>query len=354
MYFYWLVEAARPPPSISEILFANSKRLLYYNYMERHTATSMECQFCGSSARYLGKNRGGTIRYQCRSCKKTFTENPTPVFHTEEYLNEERGRLAIQLLVEGASVRTAERITGLHRDAILKLLEVAGKRSESLMTRLIRNVRATDVQADEIWGYVYKKEGHKRPEEYEDETMGDAYCWVAFERHTKLVLAWTLGKRTLRHAFELMFKLRRATTLDKFQLTTDGLRAYLPAVDEMLGDRVDFAQLIKVYTQPEQVETRYSPAQIAEAIPVIISGNPDPAKICTSHVERNNLTMRMQIRRLTRLTNGFSKKWENLRYALALHFAYYNFCRIHGSLRVTPAMEAGITDRVWTLTELLG
>jgi hypothetical protein len=151
-----------------------------------------------------------------------------------------------------------------------------------------------------------------------------------------------------------MRKVRRATSSEsRFQLTSDGLRAYLPAVDEILSDRCSFAQLIKYYAQPRETEARYSPPEFAEAVPVVISGNPDPAKICTSHVERQNLTMRTQIRRLTRLTNGFSKKLENHRAAIALHFAYYNWCRIHGSLRVTPAMEAGITDHVWELEELL-
>jgi hypothetical protein len=127
----------------------------------------------------------------------------------------------------------------------------------------------------------------------------------------------------------------------------------VPAVDEMLGDRCDFAQLIKFYSQQREGEQRYSPAEIVEVVPVVINGTPDPARICTSHVERQNLTMRMQIRRLTRLTNGFSKKVESHRAAIALHFASYNFCRIHGSLRVTPAMEAGITDRVWSISKLV-
>jgi hypothetical protein len=139
----------------------------------------------------------------------------------------------------------------------------------------------------------------------------------------------------------------------RFQLTTDGLKSYITAVDAMLLDRCDFAQLIKVYASPREGEQRYSPADVVEAIPIVVSGNPDPAKICTSHVERQNLTMRMQIRRLTRLTNGFSKKLENHRAAVALHFGFYNFCQLHGSLRVTPAMGAGITDHVWDVRELL-
>jgi hypothetical protein len=162
------------------------------------------------------------------------------------------------------------------------------------------------------------------------------------------------GSPHARKAVELMFEVRRATSPDsRFQLTTDGNKSYLAAVDEMLLDRCDFAQLIKIYSQPQENEHRYSPAGVVEAIPVVISGNPDPKKICTSHVERQNLTMRIQIRRLTRLMNAFSKNLENHKAAIALHFAYYNFRRIHGSLRVTPAMGAGLTGHVWELAEIL-
>lgn len=312
------------------------------------------CPNCGNASKRFGKHRNGLQRYRCTKCGKTFTEAHERGFRIEDYLDEERGRMALQLLIEGCSVRTAERITGIHRDAILKLMLLAGMRCELLMDWRIRNVPVTDVQADEIWGFIGKKEGHKTPEEYANDAIGDCYCWVALDRPTKLVLAFVVGRRTLDNAFALMGKVRRASSADtRFQLTTDGLNSYVPAVDEMLLDRCDFAQLIKIYAQPRESEARYSPPEFAEAVPVVINGNPDPAKICTSHVERQNLTMRMQIRRLTRLTNGFSKKLENHRAAIALHFAYYNFCRIHGSLRVTPAMEAGITDHVWSLSELL-
>lgn len=206
----------------------------------------MECRFCGEPARFLGRNRGGTLRYQCRTCRRPFTDNPTHVFQTAEYLNDARGLLAVQLLVEGTSIRTAERIAGLHRDALIKLLEIAGRRCEAVRDRLFRNIRLTDIQCDEIWGFVYKKEGHKWPDETENQFTGDAWCWIAFDRPTKLVVAWTLGKRTLEKAFELMLKVRRGTSPGcRFQLTTDGLKSYVPAVDEMLSERCDFAQLIK-------------------------------------------------------------------------------------------------------------
>lgn len=262
--------------------------------------------------------------------------------------------MAIRMLVEGCSVRTVERLTGIRRDSIIDLLLIAGRRCEKLMDSL-RNVSATDIQMDEAWNFIYCKEAHKEGTAREDdETIGDCYNWVAIDRPTKMVLAFVCGKRTGENAMELARKVRRVTNPDvRFQLTTDGLRAYIDAVDTMLLDRCDFAQLIKVYSAPQDNEHRYSPADVVEAIPIVISGNPDPAKICTSHVERQNLTMRMQIRRMTRLTNGFSKKIENHRAAVALHFGFYNFCQLHGSLRVTPAMEAGVTDHVWDVAELL-
>lgn len=317
-------------------------------------AKSSACPACGGSSKRFGHHRNGLQRFRCLDCRKTFTEDHQAPFRVEDYLLTPQGLMALKLLLEGTSVRSAERLTGLHRDAILRLLVEAGKRCEKVMDRLVRDIPVSEVQTDEAWGYCGKKEGHKRPEEYQDETIGDVWTWVAIERHTKLILAFAVGKRSLDKAFELMLKLRRATSPhQRFQLTSDGLRAYVTAVDEMLGDRCDFGQLIKFYSQPVQNEQRYSPAKMVEAVPVAVYGDPDPSKICTSHVERQNLTMRMQIRRLTRLTNAFSKKLENHKAAIALHMAYYNFCRLHGSIRVTPAMEAAISDHVWQLSELL-
>jgi IS1 family transposase len=257
------------------------------------------------------------------------------------------------MLVEGCSVRTVERLTGIRRDTIIDLLLIAGRKCEKLMDSL-RNVPATDIQMYECWNCVYCKEKNKGPEDAHNDEIGDCYNWVAIDRPTKLVLAFVVGRRTSANAMELCRKVRRATSPDvRFQLTTDGLQAYIAAVDEMLLDRWDFAQLVKIYASPREGEQRYSPADCTGALKVVISGNPDKSKICTSHGERQNLTMRMQIRRLTRLTNGFSKKLDNHKAAVALHFGFYNFCQLHGTLRVTPAMEAGITDHVWDVTELL-
>lgn len=314
----------------------------------------MSCPTCHIECKRFGKHRNGLQRYRCRKCGKTFTEEHERPFRVEDYLNDGRGLMAIRLLLEGCSIRTAERLTDIRAASICDLLFIAGIRCELMLEARVRNVPATDIQADEIWGFIGKKEKNKGPEEAHDDSIGDCYTWVAMDRETKMVLAFVVGRRTLGNAMELMRKVRRATSpKSRFQLTTDGLNAYIAAVDEMLLDRCDFAQLIKIYAAPREGEQRYSPAEVVEAVPVVISGDPDPEKICTSHVERQNLTMRMQIRRLTRLTNAFSKKLENHRAAMALHFAYYNFCRVHGSLRVTPAMEAGISDHVWTISELL-
>ena len=184
-------------------------------------------------------------------------------------------------------------------------------------------------------------------------TVGDAYTFVGIERNSKLVLAWHLGRRTERDTVAFTEKLAAATE-GSFQVTTDGFRAYQDAVVLSLGAQgVDFAQLVKLYAADVESETRYSPAECIGCKKVPVFGHPDMGKVSTSHVERQNLTMRMHMRRLTRLTNAFSKNWEKLYAMLALYFAWYNFCRIHQTLRVTPAMEAGISDHVWEISELL-
>ncbi len=266
----------------------------------------------------------------------------------------DRAITALQLLLEGMSVRSVERVTEIHRDTILKLLVLTGERCQQLMRERIQNLNVTDVQADEIWGYVFKKEGHKWDHEKETEGIGDAYCFIGIERETKLVLAWHLGKRDAANTDKFVHKLALATSHQRYQLTTDGWKAYVRAVEMFLRGRVHFAQLVKVYGASREGEQRYSPAEVVDAVPCIVSGNPDRDKICTSHVERQNLSIRMGMRRMTRLTNGFSKKWENLEAAYSLWFAYYNFCRRHQSLRITPAMEQGLTDHQWTVRELVG
>jgi IS1 family transposase len=257
--------------------------------------------------------------------------------------------------VEGNSVRSTERITGVHRDTVLHLLEVVGERCEQIMDEHIQGIPLTCVEADEIWGFVGKKEGHKTEEEKRDRKLGDSYTFVDIEAKSKLVVCFLLGRRDLSSAIAFMEKLQRATG-KRFQLTTDGLKAYIEAVDTIFGPGIDYAQLVKSYKLDEigNLARRYSPGDFVSAVKVPVMGKPDMDRVSTSYVERQNLTMRMSMRRLTRLTNAFSKKWENMEKALALHFAYYNFCRVHQSLRITPAMEAGISDHIWTLEELIG
>lgn len=265
------------------------------------------------------------------------------------YTPSDKAVMILSMLVEGVSVRSIERLTGVHRDTILRLLVLAGQRCERLLEERIRAVAIRDLQCDEIWGFVGCKEKNNVDD---DPTRGDAYCFVALERNSKLILSWHLGRRTARDTVAFTEKINEATR-GQFQITTDGFKPYVDAVHYSLGTRVDFAQLVKIYAAPRDGEQRDSPAEVVDAVPIPRWGNPKLHRICTSHVERQNLTMRMQIRRLTRLTNAFSKKWENLKAALSLHFAWYNFCRVHSTLRVTPAMAAGISDQIWTLDKLL-
>jgi IS1 family transposase len=268
------------------------------------------------------------------------------------YLAEDKALMCLNLLVEGMSVRSIERVTGVHRDTILDLLVTVGEKCERLLDEKIQNVPVKDVQADEVWAYVQMKEKTKKAQGLTDETIGDAYTFTAIDRETKLILCWHLGRRSVADTFAFTEKLYRATGTH-FQLTTDGFGAYPDAVIHSLGTRVDYAQLVKMYAQNPEGERRYSPAECIGAKKLPVIGNPDPERINTSHVERMNLTIRMHTRRLTRLTNAFSKKWTNLKAALALHFAFYNFCRLHSTIRCTPAMAAGITKSVWTLKDLL-
>jgi transposase-like protein/IS1 family transposase len=314
----------------------------------------MTCHNCQKTAQKYGKDRKGNQRFRCSTCNKRFTE-PKEKPLNNMYLPLDKAVLCLQLLVEGSSLRSIERITGVSLRTLLDLLVLAGEKCERLLDEKIRKVKVNDLQLDEIWAYVSMKEKTKKRKGKDETTLGDAYTFVAFERDSKLILAWHLGRRTERDTLLFTEKIFAAVdgTEGRIQVSTDGFAAYPDALAYSLGTRADYAQLIKIYGAPEPDEHRYSPSRVIEAIPQIVFGNPDPEKICTSHVERQNLNIRMAMRRFTRLTNAFSKKWENLKAALALYFAYYNFCRIHKTIRCTPAMEAGVTKHVWELKELL-
>jgi len=259
----------------------------------------------------------------------------------------ERQIQVLKALVEGNSIRSIERMTGIHRDTIMRLLVRVGDKCQKIMDTQLKNFHCRRIQADEIWTFVKKKEKRLNNAEKIQGEYGDQYVFVALDADTKLVPNFTVGKRNAYTTFKFILDLQnRLKGNGRIQLTTDGFKSYIEAIEEAFGPDIDFAQLIKIFAS-EHDSGKYSPPKVTEVISKIISGNPNPKFISTSYVERQNLTMRMQIRRFTRLTNGFSKKIENLKAALALHFAYYNFMRIHQTLRVTPAMEANITDHVW-------
>jgi len=217
----------------------------------------------------------------------------------------------------------------------------------------IKGLSIRECACDEIWGYVGMKARTKSRKACNDNQKGDAWCFIGMERHTKLILAWHLGHRTVTDTVAFTEKLARATK-GNFQINTDGFTPYRDAVVYSLGSQsVDFAQVIKLFQGNSDKETRYSPSTCVGCEKIAVFGNPDLERASTSHIERQNLTVRMSMRRMTRLTNGFSKKWLNLKWAYALQFAYYNFCRIHSTLKVTPCMEAKITDHVWTIQELI-
>lgn len=262
---------------------------------------------------------------------------------------------AIQALIEGNSIRSTERMTGIHRDTIMRLLVRTGEECQRFMSDRIKNIQAQKVQVDEIWTYVFKKQARISVDE-NAAGIGDQYVFVGIDSDTKLVISHLVGKRDAASCYYFMRDLKdRLAT--RVQLTTDGFKPYIDAVDDTFGTEVDYAQLVKIYGQPKasaaNARNWYEPVRVIGAIPMDVMGRPKAMGISTSHVERQNLTMRMQMRRFTRLTNGFPKKLNNLKAHIALHFAHYNFVRVHQTLRTTPAMAANLTDHLWTLPELL-
>jgi len=269
-------------------------------------------------------------------------------------LKMEKRLAVISALVEGNSIRSTERMTGVHRDTIMRLLVSVGENCTHILDHHLRGFHSRLMEVDEIWTFVGKKERRLTREEKLNPELGDQYVFVALDADTKLIPAFTVGKRDGETALQFMMDLQdRLQGNGKIQLTTDGFKAYIDAVEQAFGSDIDFAQIIKVFSAEHPGPGRYSPPKVSGTISTIINGTPNPNLISTSYVERQNLTMRMAIRRFTRLTNAFSKKLVNLKAALALHFAHYNFVRIHGTLRTSPAMAAGVTGRLWDLRELI-
>lgn len=261
----------------------------------------------------------------------------------------EKKILVLTLLVEGSSIRATQRITGVDQNTIMSLLVKAGQMAQEILDCEMVNLESRYIQVDEIWTFVGKKQKQTTPLDSED--LGDQYVFVAMDSETKLVPAFIVGKRNGSNALSFMDELKyRIRT--RFQLSTDAFAPYFNAVDTVFGTDIDYGQVHKEYKEDSKGEKRYSPADIVRVIIKPLIGNPKRKRISTSHIERQNLTIRMQMRRFTRLTNAFSKKLDNLKAAVALHFFHYNFIRIHSSLRVTPAMEAGITNRIWSWENL--
>lgn len=267
-------------------------------------------------------------------------------------LKADKQKQVIAALVEGNSIRATVRMTGVAKNTVVKLLADVGKACAKYQDKAFRNLSCKRIQCDEIWAFCYAKEKNVPAEKRGQFGYGDVWTFTALCADSKLVPSWHIGRRDYENAKVFMGDL--ASRLNSHvQLTTDGHSMYLSAVEDAFGMDVDFSQLVKLYGAPEESEKRYSPAQCIGAKKLKISGNPDSRAISTSYVERQNLTMRMNMRRFTRLTNAFSKKVENLSHAVALHFMYYNFCRIHRSLRITPAMAAGVTDRLWEIEDII-
>lgn len=260
----------------------------------------------------------------------------------------------LAMLCEGSSMRSISRIADVSINTVAKLLIEAGEACLAIHDEHVRGVNASRVQCDEIWSFCYAKAKNVPTAKAAPDGAGDVWTWTALEADTKLMVSYFVGDRGAESAMILMDDLR-ARLANRVQLTTDGHKAYLEAVEGAFGADVDYAQLVKLYGSVggNGPEKRYSPADCTGIKKVRREGNPDIAHVSTSHVERMNLSIRMQNRRFTRLTNGFSKKLDNHIHALALYFAFYNFCRIHKSLKVTPAMAAGISDRLWSLDDIV-
>jgi len=267
-------------------------------------------------------------------------------------LSKDKQRQIIAALVEGNSIRATSRMTGAAKGTVLKLLVDVGKACLGYQARVMKDLSCTNIQCDEIWAFCYSK-AKNVPEDKQDKFgYGDVWTFTAICADTKLAPTWYIGNRDIESATTFMKDLA-GRLANRVQLTTDGHAMYLTAVPKAFGKEIDYSQLIKIYGNNPESIGRYSPPQCTGVRAKEVSGYPEGKNVSTSYVERQNLTMRMNMRRFTRLTNAFSKKVENLGHAVALHFMYYNFCRIHQSLRCTPAMRAKVTDRLWEIEDIL-
>lgn len=258
----------------------------------------------------------------------------------------------LSMLCEGSSMRSISRVVDVSINTVTKLLEDAGKACVAYHDANVRGVSAKRVQCDEIWSFCYAKQKNVAAAKTAPDGVGDVWTWTALDADTKLIVSYLVGSRDAEYADAFISDLKDRLT-SRVQITTDGRKAYLDAVEKAFGADVDYAMLVKLYgASPTGAQGRYSPAECTGIRKTTIEGRPDAKHVSTSYVERQNLTMWMQMRRFTRLTNGFSKKFENHHHALALYFMFYNFVRIHKTLKVTPAMAAGVSDRLWSMEDV--
>ena len=272
---------------------------------------------------------------------------------TMNKLSPERRAQVISALVEGNSIRATCRMTGTAKGTVLKLLADVGEVCRDYQDKHVRKLTSRRIQCDEIWAFCHAKEKNVPEEKKGQFGYGDVWTWTAIDADSKLVISWCIGGRDSYTGLAFMQDVARRVS-QRVQLTTDGHKVYLNAIENVFGIDIDYAMLVKVYGRPSKEEQRrYSPASCVGTETQVIRGNPDPKYINTSYVERQNLTMRMGMRRFTRLTNAFSKKVQNLGHAVALHFLHYNFCRVHQTLKTTPAVASGLADHVWTIDEIV-
>ncbi len=270
-------------------------------------------------------------------------------------LETEKKVLAVSMLAEGNSIRSIERVTDIHRDTIMRLGVRIGQASKRIMDAKMRNLTCRHIEVDEIWGFIGKKEKRATRKESMIIGVGDVWTFIALDADTKIIPSFVVGRRDAYHTKAFMDDLA-SRMANRIQVTTDALAAYPDAIERGFGSEIDYGQIVKTYSLTnlnKDAASRYSPVEVVKVERTIVSGMPDVSRITTSHVESQNLTLRMHCRRLTRLTNAFSKKFDNFQAAVALNFAYYNFCKIHGSLRMTPSMAAGVEKSQWTVAELV-
>ncbi len=274
------------------------------------------------------------------------------ILFSMKILKREQRVKILAALVEGVGINATCRMTDVAKNTVLKLLRDIGPVCTAHHNKTVRNLSTKRVECDEVWSFCYAKQKNVPEDKLGQFGYGDVWTWTALDSDSKLIVSYLAGLRDAGYAFEFMSDVASRLS-NRVQLTTDGHKPYLEAVEDAFGADIDYAMLVKIYGAERAGEARYSPARCIGARQLGITGNPDPKHISTSNIERSNLTLRLMNRRFTRLTLGFSKKIENHIHAIALYAFHYNFCKIHKTLRVTPAMEAGLTDHVWELEELV-